>query len=106
MYDSRLLPVTSRASRNVGRQTELMTNITVTGTPFGDERRMHMGAKDGKGEWGIGHTDDADVTLTDVREQIDDQEERLTAAGVRLELGRQRLPDGATDAPEARKRPG
>ena len=25
-YDSRLLPVTSRASRNVGRHTELMTN--------------------------------------------------------------------------------
>src|SRR5262249_25681972 len=30
----------------------------------GDERKMHMGARDGKGEWGIGHASDADVTLT------------------------------------------
>jgi hypothetical protein len=42
----------------------VMMNLTVTDTPFGDERRMHMGAKDGKGNWGVGHTDDADVTLT------------------------------------------
>jgi SCP-2 sterol transfer family len=39
-------------------------NLTVTGTPFGDERHMHMGAKDGRGHWGIGHTDGADLTLT------------------------------------------
>ena len=45
-------------------QAELMTNITVTGTPFGDERRMHVGATDGKGEWGLDHVPDADVTLT------------------------------------------
>jgi hypothetical protein len=42
----------------------VMMNLTVTDTPFGDERRMHMGAKDGKGEMGIGLIDDADVTLT------------------------------------------
>lgn len=42
----------------------VMMNLTVTDTPFGDERRMHMGAKEGKGEWGVGHRDDADVTLT------------------------------------------
>jgi hypothetical protein len=42
----------------------VVVNVVVTDTPFGDERHMHMGAKDGKGEMGIGLTDDADVTLT------------------------------------------
>jgi hypothetical protein len=39
-------------------------NLTVTETPFGDERHLHMGAKEGRGHWGIGHVPDADVTLT------------------------------------------
>lgn len=42
----------------------VVINLTVTDTPFGDERRMHMGAKDGKGDWGVDHADGADVTLT------------------------------------------
>ena len=42
----------------------VVVNIVVTDSPFGDERHMHMGAKDGKGEMGIGLVDDADVTLT------------------------------------------
>ena len=42
----------------------VMVNLVITGTPFGDERQMHMGARDGKGHWGIGHMNDADVTLT------------------------------------------
>jgi hypothetical protein len=42
----------------------VMVNLVVTETPFGDERHMHMGARDGRGHWGIGHLDDADVTLT------------------------------------------
>ena len=42
----------------------VVVNLVITGTPFGDERQMHMGAREGKGEWGIGHADDADVTLT------------------------------------------
>jgi hypothetical protein len=44
--------------------TSIVMNLTVTETPFGDERHMHMGAKDGRGHWGIGHAADADVTLT------------------------------------------
>ena len=44
--------------------TNLMVNLVITGTPFGDERHMHMGSHDGKGHWGIGHKDGADVTLT------------------------------------------
>jgi hypothetical protein len=45
-------------------QANVMVNLVITETPFGDERQMHMGARDGKGEWGVGHTADADVTLT------------------------------------------
>jgi hypothetical protein len=45
-------------------QANLMVNLVITETPFGDERQMHMGARDGKGEWGIGHRGDAEVTLT------------------------------------------
>lgn len=42
----------------------VIVNLVITETPFGDERQMHMGARDGKGHWGIGHAPDADVTLT------------------------------------------
>ena len=42
----------------------VMVNLVITDTPCGDERQMHMGARDGKGHWGIGHEPDADVTLT------------------------------------------
>lgn len=42
----------------------VVVNLVITDTPFGAERQMHMGARDGRGHWGIGHADDADVTLT------------------------------------------
>jgi hypothetical protein len=45
-------------------QVEVLVNVTVTETPFGEERHLHMGARDGRGHWGIGHAADADVTLT------------------------------------------
>jgi hypothetical protein len=45
-------------------QANVMVNLVITETPFGDERQMHMGARDGKGEWGLGHREDAEVTLT------------------------------------------
>ena len=47
-----------------GAHASVLINLTVTETPFGDERHMHMGNRDGKGHWGIGHLDGADVTLT------------------------------------------
>jgi putative sterol carrier protein len=43
---------------------QVIVNMVVTDTPFGDDREMHMGAKDGKGGIGKGHTEGADVTLT------------------------------------------
>jgi len=39
-------------------------NLVITGTPFDSDVEMHMGAADGKGDWGRGHRGDADVTLT------------------------------------------
>ena len=45
-------------------QTPIIVNVSVTATPFGDERHLHMGTRDGQVHWGIGHADDADLTLT------------------------------------------
>ena len=43
----------------------VIVNVTVTDTPFGAERHLHLGATDGRGHWGFGHSDDADVSLDD-----------------------------------------
>jgi putative sterol carrier protein len=43
---------------------ELTMNLVVTDTPFGEDRLLHIGAKDGHADWGAGHTADADLTLT------------------------------------------
>ncbi len=43
---------------------DITVNVTVTDTPFGAERHMHMGSHGGKGHWGIGHADAADLGLT------------------------------------------
>ena len=44
--------------------TDILMNLTITDTPFGSERHMHMGARQGRGHWGIGHADGADLQLT------------------------------------------
>jgi hypothetical protein len=43
---------------------ELAMNLVVTDTPFGDDRRLHIGTHDGEADWGLGHIADADLTLT------------------------------------------
>lgn len=45
-------------------EADISVNVTVTDTPFGEERHMHMGARDGRGHWGIGHVDGSDLGLT------------------------------------------
>jgi hypothetical protein len=42
----------------------VLVNLVVTDTPFGDERQFHMGSAEGKPVMGGGHRDGADVTLT------------------------------------------
>ena len=49
---------------DVPPHAELTMNLVVTDTPFGEDRRLHVGARDGKADWGVGHATDADLTLT------------------------------------------
>jgi hypothetical protein len=49
---------------DVAAHAELTMNLTVTDTPFGEDRRLHVGARDGRTEWGSGHADVADLSLT------------------------------------------
>ena len=43
---------------------DLLMNLIVTETPFGDDRLLHVGARDGSPELGLGHADRADLVLT------------------------------------------
>jgi hypothetical protein len=44
---------------------EIRMNLMINATPFDDgDLAMHMAAAEGKADWGKGHLDDADVTLT------------------------------------------
>jgi hypothetical protein len=43
---------------------ELTMNLVVTDTPCGEDRLLHVGAREGKADWGSGHAADADLTLT------------------------------------------
>jgi hypothetical protein len=45
-------------------QVDVVTNVTVTETPFGAERHFHMASRGGRGYIGIGHAPDADATVT------------------------------------------
>lgn len=48
----------------IPQHAELTMNLVVTDTPFGADRQLHIGTKDGKADWGAGHVDGADLTLT------------------------------------------
>jgi hypothetical protein len=43
---------------------DIRMNLMITATPFDDDLAMHMAAAGGRADWGKGHLDDADVTLT------------------------------------------
>jgi hypothetical protein len=43
---------------------DMVMNLVVTDTPFGAERHLHIGARHGRAHWGIGHSPDADLTVT------------------------------------------
>src|SRR5581483_5096710 len=42
----------------------LRMNVVVTGTPFGDDRRLHFDTGQGEPVWGHGHLEVVDLTLT------------------------------------------
>ena len=43
---------------------EFRMNLMITSTPFDGDLAMHMAVSGGRADWGKGHLDDADVTLT------------------------------------------
>jgi hypothetical protein len=44
--------------------TVLTMNLVVTETPFGADKLLHIGADGSAADWGPGHVDNADLTLT------------------------------------------
>lgn len=45
-------------------EIDVRMNLRVTETPFGADRIMYMATSGGRADWGEGHLDEADVTLT------------------------------------------
>jgi hypothetical protein len=45
-------------------QIDMVMNVVVTETPFGDERHLHISSRKGRGHVGIAHAPDADATVT------------------------------------------
>ena len=43
---------------------EVRMNLMIQSTPFGDDLAMHLAVAGGRADWGKGHLDDAEVTLT------------------------------------------
>lgn len=43
---------------------DLMMDVVVTDTPFGENRRFHVGSKDGAPIWGHGSGEHVDITVT------------------------------------------
>jgi len=43
---------------------DIRMNLMITASPFDGDLAMHMAAAAGQADWGKGHLDDADVTLT------------------------------------------
>jgi hypothetical protein len=56
--------IVDRRDVEIPPHAALTMNLLVTDTPFGADRQLHMGAHDGKADWGTGHAADADLTLT------------------------------------------
>ena len=56
--------VSQHGAPEAAPHANVVVNLTITGTPFGDERQLNMGAKEGQGGMAKGHAEGADVTLT------------------------------------------
>jgi hypothetical protein len=48
---------------DLGDLGDMVVNATVTATPFGADRELHLGAIDGNPVWGHGHTEPADLVI-------------------------------------------
>jgi len=56
--------VTAHGGPETTSAADVVMNLTITDTPFDGERRMHLGTTAGRGHWGLGHVDGADLQLT------------------------------------------
>ncbi len=46
------------------KQNDIMINVTVNATPWGDGRQLYLGVQEEKPVWGQGETDTADASIT------------------------------------------
>jgi hypothetical protein len=51
-------------SLEIPAEARLSMNLVVTDAPAGGEQLLHIGADDGRADWGPGHLGTADLTLT------------------------------------------
>lgn len=56
--------IMAQRTLEIPAHADLLMNLIVTETPFGADRLLHVGARDGSAAWGVGHADGADLTLT------------------------------------------
>ena len=43
---------------------EMVMNLTITDSPFGAERLLHLSTRDGAARWGVGHAENPDTSIT------------------------------------------
>ena len=56
--------VTEQGAGAAGPHGNVVVNLIVTDTPFGEDKQFHMGTVDGGAVMGGGHRENPDVTLT------------------------------------------
>ena len=56
--------VAEQGSAAAGPHGNMMMNLVVTDTPFGEDKQFHMGTADGSAVMGGGHREGADLTMT------------------------------------------
>ena len=56
--------IVSARKVEIPAHAEISMNVVVTDTPFGEDRRFHVAALAGEPDWGMGHLNQPDLTLT------------------------------------------
>ncbi len=56
--------IVSERNVEIPPHAELSMNVVVTDTPFGEDRQFHVAALAGEPDWGMGHLNQPDLTLT------------------------------------------
>jgi putative sterol carrier protein len=56
--------VAEQGGAAAGPHGNMMMNLVVTDTPFGEDKQFHMGTADGSAVMGGGHREGADLTMT------------------------------------------